>query len=130
MISQLRVRKTARARRSASCWPSSSPSTRRRLPTTSPRFSGQERNDQSARQQADAYEQKILKAARESERLVREAYAGGDPKLDYNALLEAQRTLILAQIGEVQARGDMWRAVSEIVGLLQPDGDCCVAAPR
>jgi cobalt-zinc-cadmium efflux system outer membrane protein len=88
------------------------------------------RRYQSAREQAEAYRKKIRPAAEEAERLITGEFERGDPKFDFTSVLEAQRTLIAARLGEVQARGDMWRAISEIVGLLQPDGDCCGPVPR
>jgi cobalt-zinc-cadmium efflux system outer membrane protein len=76
----------------------------------------------AARQQVDLYTRQILPNAREALRLVRLGYERGDPKYDYTAVLEAQRTLVQVRLLEVQARGELWRAVSEIEGLLQQDG--------
>jgi cobalt-zinc-cadmium efflux system outer membrane protein len=73
----------------------------------------------SARQGVEVYEKDILPTASEALRLVRLGYERGDPKYDYTAVLEAQRTLLQAQRAHVQARGELWRAVSEIEGLLQ-----------
>lgn len=74
---------------------------------------------QAARRQAEAYAKQILPDARESLRLVRVAYDRGDPKYDYTAVLQAQQTLAQAQLANVQALGELWRAVAEIGGLLQ-----------
>ena len=75
----------------------------------------------AARQQVEIYEKEILPNARKAMDLIRKGYEGGDPKYDYTAVLEAQRTLVQAQLLDVQARGDLWRAASEIAGLLQDD---------
>jgi len=59
--------------------------------------------------------------ATEALRLLRLGYEKGDPKYDYTSLLQAQRTLVQSQLAHVQARGDLWRAISEVAGLLQSD---------
>ena len=76
---------------------------------------------QVAGQQTQAYQKQILPNARESLRLVRLGYERGDPKYDYTAVLQAQHILFQAQLTYVQGLGDLWRAVSELVGLLQQD---------
>jgi cobalt-zinc-cadmium efflux system outer membrane protein len=76
---------------------------------------------QVARQQAATYEQTVLPSARESLRLVRLGYERGDPKYDYTSVLQAQQILAQARLAQVQALGELWRAVSDIVGLLQHD---------
>jgi cobalt-zinc-cadmium efflux system outer membrane protein len=76
----------------------------------------------AARSQVEIYEKEILPNAREAERLVRIGYESGDVKIDYTTLLEAQRTLVQSRLSHVQSRGELWRAASEIAGLLQ-DGD-------
>jgi cobalt-zinc-cadmium efflux system outer membrane protein len=73
----------------------------------------------AARSQVEIYEKEILPNAREAERLLRIGYESGDPKSDYTSLLEAQRTLIQTRLLHVQARGELWRAASEIAGLLE-----------
>lgn len=90
---------------------------------------------QSARQQATAYETAILRHAQESLRLVRLGYERGEAKYDYTAVLQAQLTLTQARLVYVQALGEVWRAVSEIGGLLQVDelsvgGSAAEACPR
>jgi cobalt-zinc-cadmium efflux system outer membrane protein len=75
----------------------------------------------ASRQQVEIYEKEILPNARKALNLIRKGYEGGDPKFDYTAVLEAQRTLVQAQLLHVQARGDLWRAASEIAGLVQDD---------
>jgi cobalt-zinc-cadmium efflux system outer membrane protein len=76
---------------------------------------------QVARQQVEASQRGILPHAAESLRLVRVGYERGDPKYDYTAVLEAQRTLIRARLAYVQALGELWRAAVDIAGLLQQD---------
>jgi outer membrane protein, heavy metal efflux system len=75
----------------------------------------------SARQQAETYEKLILPEARESLRLIRTGYESGDAKYDFTTLLQAQRTLFQARLIYVQSLGELWRAVSDIAGLLQQD---------
>jgi cobalt-zinc-cadmium efflux system outer membrane protein len=75
----------------------------------------------AARSQVEIYEKEILPNAREAERLLRIGYESGDPKSDYTSLLEAQRTLIQTRLLHVQARGELWRAASEIAGLLEEE---------
>ena len=58
-------------------------------------------------------------SARESLRLVRLGFDRSDPKYDYTAVLQAQQVLAQAQLTQVQARGELWRALSEIAALLQ-----------
>ena len=55
-------------------------------------------------------------------RLVRKGYESGDPKYDFTAVLQAQQTLAQARLAQVQALGNVWRAVSEIAGMLQGFG--------
>jgi cobalt-zinc-cadmium efflux system outer membrane protein len=76
---------------------------------------------QSARQQVESYRQDILPAARKSLDLVRLAYSKGQAKTDYTSVLQAQRTLIEAELGYVRAVGQLWKAVAEIRGLLQEE---------
>jgi cobalt-zinc-cadmium efflux system outer membrane protein len=75
----------------------------------------------SARQSVELHEKSILPDAKEALRLVRLGYVRGDARYNYTAVLEAQRTLVQAQLSHVQSRGELWRAVSEIEGLLQSD---------
>jgi cobalt-zinc-cadmium efflux system outer membrane protein len=76
---------------------------------------------QSAREQIEAYQKRILPDARESLRLVQIGYEKGDPKYDYTTVLQAQQILFRARLIYVQALGELWRAVSDIAGLLQDD---------
>jgi cobalt-zinc-cadmium efflux system outer membrane protein len=74
---------------------------------------------QAARQQEEAYEKGILRHAQESLRLVRLGYDRGEAKYDYTAVLQAQLILFQARLAYVQTLGEVWRAVSEIGGLMQ-----------
>jgi cobalt-zinc-cadmium efflux system outer membrane protein len=76
---------------------------------------------QAARQQVARYEEKILPNAQESLRLVRVGYERGDPKYDYTTVLQAQLTLEQVRLATVGARGELWRGLAEIYGLLQQD---------
>lgn len=82
----------------------------------------------AASQQVRAYEKDILPSARESLRLVRLGYEKGDAKYDYTAVLQAQHILVQVRLTYVQALGNLWRAVSEIAGLLQQE-DCTFGFP-
>jgi cobalt-zinc-cadmium efflux system outer membrane protein len=82
---------------------------------------------QAARRQVASYRDQVLPAAEESLRLIEVGYERGDPKYDYTALLQAQQTLVTARLGLVQALSELWRGVSEILGLLQVDGEQEVA---
>jgi cobalt-zinc-cadmium efflux system outer membrane protein len=75
----------------------------------------------NARRQARAFAEQILPNAQESLRLVRLGYESGDPKYDYTAVLQAQHTLVQARLTYVQVLGELWRAVSELAGLLQQE---------
>ena len=74
---------------------------------------------QSALQQLESIQKEILPDAQESLRLIRLGFEQGDPKYDYQVLLQAQRTLAQAELTQVQALGESWRAMAEIEGLLQ-----------
>jgi len=75
----------------------------------------------NARRQAKVFAEQVLPNALESLRLVRIGYESGDPKYDYTTVLQAQQTLVQARLTYVQVLGELWRAVSEIAGLLQQD---------
>jgi cobalt-zinc-cadmium efflux system outer membrane protein len=76
---------------------------------------------QIAREQTEAYRKTIVPNAKTSLDLVREAYKKEDPKYNYTAVLEAQRTLVVAELAYTQSLGELWRAIGEIRGLLQED---------
>jgi cobalt-zinc-cadmium efflux system outer membrane protein len=86
------------------------------------RLAGSYQRYQAARRQVSSFQEQVLPAAEESLRLIQLGYERGDPKYDYTALLQALQTLAAAQLSLVQALGEQWRAVSEILGLLQVDG--------
>ena len=52
--------------------------------------------------------------AKASLKLVKAGYDRGDPKYDYTTLLQAQQVLFQAQLAQIQAKGELWRAVVEI----------------
>lgn len=74
---------------------------------------------ETARKQRAALSERILPNARESLRLMQLGYERGDPKYDYTAVLQAQAALAQARLADVQAQGELWKALSEIQGLLQ-----------
>ncbi len=76
---------------------------------------------QNAQRQVETYEKEILPRAGESLRLIRVGYQAGDAKFDYTTVLEAQRTEARARLALLGAHRELWRAVSEIAGLLQLD---------
>jgi cobalt-zinc-cadmium efflux system outer membrane protein len=84
------------------------------------RLAGAYQRFQAGRQQADNF-QKILKNARETVRLITIAWENGDKKYDYTALLQAQQVLFQSELDNVQVLGDMWRAFSEVWGLIQEE---------
>ena len=73
----------------------------------------------SAQEQVTAIHNRILPDAVESLQLVRKGYEAGDAKYGYTFLLQAQRTVAQAHLARVQALGELWRAATEIAGLLQ-----------
>jgi cobalt-zinc-cadmium efflux system outer membrane protein len=76
---------------------------------------------EAARRQVETYQHQLLPNARESLRLIRLGYEKGDPKYDFTAVNQAQQILAQAQLVYVRSLGELWRAVSEIAGLLQQD---------
>ena len=93
------------------------------------RLAGAFQRYQAARRQTEAYQKQVLPNARESLRLIRVGYEKGEPKYDFTAVQQAQRTLAQARLVYVQSLGELWRAVSEIAGLLQQDDGCFSGAP-
>jgi outer membrane protein, heavy metal efflux system len=73
----------------------------------------------AARKRADKYKIKIIPKAEESFRLSQKAYQGG--QFEYLRVLQAQRAVAEAQLEYVKSLGDMWRAASEIAGLMLED---------
>lgn len=84
---------------------------------------------QSARQLVGFYEgdpkdkdnRGILRNAQDSLELIRKGYEAGDAKYDFTAVLQAQRIWAQARLDYVRALGQLWKAVSEIRGLVQDD---------
>jgi cobalt-zinc-cadmium efflux system outer membrane protein len=76
---------------------------------------------QTARQQSEVYKKHIVPNAESSLKLIRLGYENGDAKYDFTALLQAEQVLVQAKLALVQSLGDLWRATSEIMGLLQDD---------
>ena len=74
---------------------------------------------QNAEATIAVYEKQVIPDATESLRLNRLGFDAGDPKFDFNAVLDAQRTLAQARLSSIQAQGELWQAVSIIEGLLQ-----------
>lgn len=70
-------------------------------------------------EQADSYRRDVLPNAREALRLVELGFRSGDPKYDYTAVLQAQQIFYRARLIYVQALGAQWRAVADLLGLLQ-----------
>lgn len=74
-------------------------------------------NYQASAQLAERYRTEILPRARESYSLIRRGYVEGEFEL--LRLLVAQRTLIDADLGYVNAQEARWLSAAEIAGLLQ-----------
>ena len=83
----------------------------------------------SARQRAERFRTAILPKARETYKLSLEAYKGG--QFQYLRVLEAQRTVAQADLEYNRALGEVWRAASEIAGLLLEEDwpACAVSLP-
>lgn len=76
---------------------------------------------QNALNQTEKYRTEILPKARQARDAVQLGYqsGAGDTKFDYTSVLQAQQTYVQAQLSYIQSLSDLWRAVSEIAGLLQ-----------
>lgn len=70
----------------------------------------------AARLRAERYKTAIIPRARETYELSLKAYQGG--QFEYLRVLEAQRSVVQANLEYVRALGDSWRAASVISGLL------------
>jgi cobalt-zinc-cadmium efflux system outer membrane protein len=73
----------------------------------------------AARELVAAYEAEILPAAKETLGLAQAAYQGG--QLGLLQLLQAQRDLVDAQLGQVDAQEQRWQAAVDLAQLLQLD---------
>ena len=81
----------------------------------------------SARKRADKYRAEILPRAEESYRLSLKAYQGG--QFEYLRVLEAQRAVAETRLEYLRSLGEMWRAASDIAGLMLEDQWPVQAAP-
>src|SRR5262249_17451358 len=73
----------------------------------------------AARRRADRYRTAILPRARETYELTLKAFRGG--QFEYLRVLQAQRSLAEADLEYNRSLGELWRAASEIAGLLLED---------
>lgn len=73
----------------------------------------------AARTRAEKYKSAILPKAEESYRLSLKAYQGG--QFEYLRVLQAQRAVAEARLEYLRSLGEMWRAASEIAGLMLED---------
>lgn len=82
----------------------------------------------TAQKRAERYKTAILPKARETYRLSLKAYKGGE--FEYLRVLTAQRALAEADLELVRSLGEMWRAASEIAGLMLEDHWPLAPAPE
>lgn len=73
-------------------------------------------NYAAARERVDKYRKLILPTAQQANKIALDAYKGG--QFEYLRVLQAQRTLLEANLEYVRTMGEAWRAASEISGLL------------
>lgn len=73
----------------------------------------------AACQQVTRYEKEILPAARDAQAITQRGYVQG--QFDFLRLLQAQRTLVEADLGYVNSQADRWTTAAEIAGLLQEE---------
>jgi cobalt-zinc-cadmium efflux system outer membrane protein len=71
----------------------------------------------AADQQVLRYEQRILPKASEGIRVIQLGFEAG--QFDFQRLLQAQRLLVEADLGYVQALEARWNAAAELAGLAQ-----------
>ncbi len=71
----------------------------------------------SATQLVTKYEEHILPKARETFRISEQLYAQG--QIDFLRLLQAQKTLLEAELARIDAQEQRWRAAATIAGLRQ-----------
>ena len=77
---------------------------------------------------AERYRTAILPKAEETCRLSLKAYQGG--QFEYLRVLAAQRAIAEANWERVRALGEMWRAPSEVAGLMREDNWPLAPAPE
>ncbi|MFO0944968.1 MAG: TolC family protein [Planctomycetota bacterium] len=73
----------------------------------------------AATQQVTTYEKDILPSARDAQAITQKGYVQG--QFDFLRLLQAQRTLVEADLGYVNSQADRWTTAAEIAGLLQQE---------
>lgn len=73
----------------------------------------------AARQRAEKYKSVILPKAERTYQLSLKAFQGG--QFEYLRVLQAQRAVAEANLEYVRSLGEMWRAASEIAGLMLED---------
>jgi cobalt-zinc-cadmium efflux system outer membrane protein len=73
----------------------------------------------AARKRAERYRAAIIPKAEQSLQLSLKAYQGG--QFEYLRVLQAQRAVAEARLEYVRSLGEMWRAASEIAGLMLED---------
>lgn len=73
----------------------------------------------AARKRAEKYKAAILPKAEQSYQLSLKAYQGG--QFEYLRVLQAQRAVAEARLEYLRSLGEMWRAASEIAGLMLED---------
>lgn len=73
----------------------------------------------AARKRAEKYKSAILPKAEQSYQLSLKAYQGG--QFEYLRVLQAQRAVAEARLEYLRSLGEMWRAASEIAGLMLED---------
>ena len=73
----------------------------------------------AASQRAEIYEKQILPKARDVYRVNTSLFEQG--QTDFLRLLQAQRTLIEADLGYIEAQEQRWTAAAEVAGLLQSE---------
>lgn len=73
----------------------------------------------AARKRAERYKATILPKAEQSYQLSLKAYQGG--QFEYLRVLQAQRAVAEARLEYLRSLGEMWRAASEIAGLMLED---------
>lgn len=71
----------------------------------------------AAHEQARRYEERILPRATEGVRLIQQGFDSGE--FDLQRLLQAQRSLVEADLGFVGALEERWNAAAELAGLAQ-----------
>ena len=70
-----------------------------------------------AQQQVTRYEKRIIPKARDGVRLIQQGFDTG--QFDFQRLLQAQRSLVEADLGYVGALTEQWNAAAELAGLAQ-----------